>query len=261
MPLPLLLPHAPGETPVSFLSRLAMCNGTTAAGLASDLGFSLTDIIDAAPDAIAKLADHTEALKADLSAAGYRKIKTRSYLRNDILLPRDAVKSPTTRGCPACLREDARRTGVATQICMAIRADWQMPFLRTCPSHDRPLISLWIDQNRTARYDVAVRLGLLFDPIMTGELDRPTREHSPFEAWVVHRINGAKGLHWFNASRIGCEAVASNTSHASEISSPAGGTKPAAASALRRRTVPIPVSFDAVRTECRRRLVTGTPST
>lgn len=199
MPLPFLLPHAPGETPVSFLSRLAMCNGTTAAGLASDLGISLTDVIDVAPDAIATIADHAETSRADLFAAGYRKIEARSYLRNGIPLPRHAVKSPTIRGCPACLREDAQRTDPATQIGMAVRADWQLPFLRTCPRHDLPIVSLWSDRNRTARHDVAVRLGLLFDPIMAGELDVLKREHSPFEAWVVHRINDGKGLHWFDA--------------------------------------------------------------
>ncbi|WP_458791612.1 TniQ family protein [Yoonia sp. MH D7] len=120
------------------------------------------------------------------------------HLQNGLPLPRQAVKFSEVRACVACLREDARRHGKLTQIGMAMRADWQLPFLRTCSIHNLPLITLWADRNAITRHDFTTLVGLKLCPITTGQLDPEPRQYSEFEDWVVRRINAGDHQYWFD---------------------------------------------------------------
>ncbi len=102
--------------------------------------------------------------------------------------------------------------GRLTQIGMALRADWQIRFLKTCPIHNLPLVTLWADRNADTRFDCATRMGSVVIPIKVGDLDPESREHSEFEAWVVTRLNNRESSLWFDqhdfyAAAVFCEFV------------------------------------------------------
>lgn len=198
MPLPLLVDLIPGEAPFSFLSRLAMRNGVNSRDLARDLDFRVSEIVDGDPQALGILADFGGVSVEELKSASYRKLAVRDYVRNGLPIPRHAVKSPSVRGCVECLRGDVQRSGQHSQIGMAIRANWQVPFLRTCPVHDLPFVTLWTDRKISTRHEPVIWLGLQYDKIMNGDLDPPTRKHSDFEDWIVGRLDGMDGHHWFD---------------------------------------------------------------
>ncbi|ETD89390.1 TniQ family protein [Rhodobacter capsulatus] len=103
----------------------------------------------------------------------------RSFARNGQYFPRPVVRTPATRICLDCLRQDARISGLPHQIGMAFRSDWQVPFLRACPRHNRALVEVWTDSDRTRRHDFATRIGLVMPQIMTGDLDTPALPVSP----------------------------------------------------------------------------------
>lgn len=210
--LALSAPHVDGETASSYLSRLAMINGTNAAQFSADLGLSFADVIDGHPGALGELARRADVDPSALQGSSFRRIDTWRFERSGVTLPRHCVKSPVTRVCPVCLREDARASGLPAQSAMAFRGNWQVPFVRSCTRHNVLLVDLWTDANRLDRYDFASRLGLHFDKIMAEDINSAASEPSEFERWVEQRLSGRNDGAWldqfdFHAAATFCELL------------------------------------------------------
>ena len=189
-----------------------MINGTNAAQFSADQGIRFADVIDGQPEALRHLARRAGIDPGMLQSSGFRRIDTWRFERNGITQPRHGVKSPVTRVCPACLREDALASDLNLQNAMAFRGSWQVPFLRSCTRHNLLLFPLWTEANRLDRYDFAAKLGLHLDQIMTGDLDSVEFEPFAFGHWVERRLSGQNDGAWldqfdFYAAATFCELL------------------------------------------------------
>ena len=210
--LPQTLDYIEGEAPASFLSRLAMANGSNLSELASILGIKVIDVIDGAPATTEWLAQMGGVAPDRIAQATFRRIGTRSFVRGGHQLPRQSVVYQVARICPACLREDARLSGKDDQIGMGFRSNWQVPFLRSCTRHNVALVPGWSCADRVHRHDFASRVGLILPAILTGTLDGPPVPPSPFERWIEQRLAGETGGLWleqfdFFAAATFCELL------------------------------------------------------
>jgi hypothetical protein len=100
----------PRETVPSFLSRFAAMRRTSVVEFAQNMGFSFRRLLDGDPEALDSLAHW-----AGLTSAGIEVLESwsgepigdaRMRLRDEVFISR-ALRNPTLRGCPVCLREDA----------------------------------------------------------------------------------------------------------------------------------------------------------
>jgi hypothetical protein len=190
-----------------------MMNGQNAKGFAEDQGFYLKDIIHGEPEALQILARRTGSNLDELTAASYRLTDPWHYERMGLALPRQTVFSPETRGCLACLREDALKSDLPWQAGMIFRANWHLSHVRVCIRHNLPLVLLWNDKDRLGRHDFASRVGLIFDRIMTRDMDGESIKISGFDRWVDERLQGRKTAIWldqfdFHAAATFCELLA-----------------------------------------------------
>ena len=89
---------------------MAAINGTDTAGFALDLGFSFKRILEQDELAVAAFAARSgltqDQLSTLLSWTGERIGDVRMRYRGEVFISR-ALRSPTVRGCPHCLREQA----------------------------------------------------------------------------------------------------------------------------------------------------------
>ncbi|QFT61806.1 hypothetical protein FIU91_02600 [Roseivivax sp. THAF30] len=161
------------------------------AEFASEMGFSLRRICVGESVAIEKMAEVGNLSSdeiADLrSWTGEILGDVRMAFRNDVFVSR-ALRSPTVRGCPHCLREDIERNPGRPFEAMALRGDWQVKYAHTCIRHARPLVPLWTSTSILKRYDMQTQLQELLPDLSSGNLTGKTLRPTAFEAWLDQRL-------------------------------------------------------------------------
>ena len=140
-----LLTIRPGhrETLPSFFARFAAKKGVAASDFAYDMGISFKRVVNQETAAISTLADFAR-LSGDevadlLSWIGVRAGNVRMEYRGDTVVSR-AARHPTMRGCPLCLRENAKADPADPVSCMVMRGDWQFRSVSICLRHARAVI-------------------------------------------------------------------------------------------------------------------------
>ena len=195
--LPLRVSPASRETLPSFLSRMAAVNGLNARNFAVDMGFSLRKLVDLDEAAVYCLAERSglddDELAELLSWTGRPVGEARMQFRGEVFVSR-ALRNPTVRGCPVCLREVAETGAPAAR--MAMRGDWQLREVSLCICHGHPLVALWETHNRTERHDVGARLAEMRNQILSGDLDLPREAPSPYDFWLDERLDNGHDETW-----------------------------------------------------------------
>lgn len=100
------------------------------------------------------------------------------------------------RACPICLRENAALDPAAPIHMLAFRGDWLLREVTLCCRHKYPLITLWESSKPSDRYDVAAQTREKLGQILTGALDRPFRDPSPYDLWLDHRLETGQDPTW-----------------------------------------------------------------
>jgi hypothetical protein len=198
-PLPLRTAPLPRETLPSFLSRLAAVNGVEASDFAVDLGFSIKRFLNLEEDAVQALAS-AGGLDADevaelLSWTGTAVGDVRMAFRGEVFVSR-ALRNPRMRGCPVCLREDARGQERTPARAMALRGDWQLRDVSLCVRHGHPLGTLWEVGTPSHRYDVAARLNEVAEGVLAGAFDAEPVTPSPYDLWLDARLEDGRDATW-----------------------------------------------------------------
>jgi len=197
--LPLRPVPVPRETVFSFLSRFAAVNAATATDFSVDLGFGMKRFVQFEQAALDRLCE-TAAL--DRQALDNLKSWTGTPVGDAWMefrkerFPSKAVRSPVMRGCPICLREDAKANPNDPVSEMVMRGDWLLRDVAICSHHEHELVPLWQEGKPEKRFDGVAHLRDLASRIIAGELDQPRRAPSPYDLWLDARLTTGEDPTW-----------------------------------------------------------------
>ncbi|SFQ80061.1 TniQ family protein [Donghicola eburneus] len=198
-PLALRVDPQDRETLPSFLSRMAAVNGTSVLKFCSDMGVSYRGLINLNADDLktfAELSALTEAQIDELvSWTGQAVGDVRMRFRDEIFVSR-ALRNPTMRGCPACLKEDFDNGPGAPSRSMVMRGDWQLRDATICVRHGRPLVDLWHDTSLPSRMNIGAHLDILKDQIGNGAMAGVPVVPSPYDRWLDARLASGTDDTW-----------------------------------------------------------------
>ena len=200
-PLALRVHPQDRETLPSFLSRMAAVNGTSVLKFCSDMGVSYRGLINLNADDLKTFADLSALTEAQIdelvSGTGQAVGDVRMRFRGEIFVSR-ALRNPTMRGCPACLKEDLDTEPGAPSRRMVMRGDWQLRDATICVRHQHPLIDLWHDTSLPSRMNIGAHLDLLKDQIGNGTRAGVAVAPSPYDRWLDARLASGTDDTWLS---------------------------------------------------------------
>ncbi|WP_177174597.1 TniQ family protein [Loktanella fryxellensis] len=177
----------PRETYYAFVGRLAAVNGVSLQDFLNDFGlpkngfFALHgDVVDA----IAQLADLNQAqVKELVTWTGLPQEGVRMAYRGEQIVSR-AIRNPEVRGCPDCLRRDAKGA-LEPLTAMAMRGHWLLRHCHVCLLHGKMLVPLWSVTRPSVRDDVQAQLAKVFPTIIDGQLTGAVIAPSAFDNYIL----------------------------------------------------------------------------
>ncbi|AOO82216.1 TniQ family protein [Bosea vaviloviae] len=176
-----------GETPASFISRLAAQHlAASAAEFCSDFLMDFDKIARGNPDQLAKLAWFTS---CDLDSLRRHapQIHNQNLLLGRARFPKHLTTAGRLRVCPECLALDiAAAPELRRDVAAAQRALWLIGPVRSCMLHERALVEVAPRGKR--RHDFAMRIDDCLDDLDAWFDRSPVRVASPFERYIVQRI-------------------------------------------------------------------------
>ena len=208
------LPFASGETPESYVSRLARANGIESASqFAGDLGIGFQHVLAGRDDALAKVAELAGVAPEALSREACARFGNLWTLRGQTLA-RDGLTRGIRHVCAACFADDARDSNLPPGSACRGLSTWQVAHLRTCHVHGLAMGPLTVPSaGWIAERDLAARVGPFVDRLEAFALAQAPRKQSPLEAYLSARLDGAASPHrWldalpFHAAAKACEMV------------------------------------------------------
>lgn len=210
-------PHIPGETPASYVSRLARINGLPAGrDLCRDLGISFTGLVEGDAVSVERICDLTGTpVDQFLREARIPKVRKSLYqLRGQSVVVSSFVSSGV-RVCPACVAEDisSAQGGIPKQVATYGRTAWTVAHIRTCPVHDLIMIDL-PGVPLTSKQDYASVVGPWVTRGGASTANARSRQASGFEAYLLDRLEGRPTSNWldrlpFYAAARTCEMLGS----------------------------------------------------
>lgn len=102
-PLRHTVPLGAGETPVSFVSRLAALHRTSARDICLDMATTFQKVVDGDPKALAIVAAKASADPAALTENAFVRTGERRYTFRGEEFTRDDLRRATVVVCPKCL--------------------------------------------------------------------------------------------------------------------------------------------------------------
>jgi len=188
----------PGETPASFVSRLAMLHRARSARLFSlDMGFQFQAIVDGHQDALTKLAHLTGRPVETLFTSTIRRAGA-SYTLHGQEIVRTSLRRTRTVICPRCTAEDL---GSQPEPWLAGgRLTWLLEPIRTCERHHVALLQVVAAVKRPALlHDFARNLALVLPSIPRLAEEAESSRPTALESYLLDRIAGKSGLEWLDA--------------------------------------------------------------
>lgn len=208
--LGLRLTLEPGESPASFASRLAARHGLTASVFCADMGVPLGAIADGDDEALRSLSAIGGAPLDKLLRNAVVRVGRRSFRVGGEHLSRESIRRHSSAICPACLREDLRRSDGAIWAPFG-RTAWLLKAVRTCSVHDLALTHVWRAAGTTIHdFSLQVRptLERLDEVLETSE----ARRFSDYEAYVTSRaLESSTTASWLDALTLGAATRACET--------------------------------------------------
>lgn len=161
------------------------------AEFAAEIGFSLRRIFIGEPVAIEKLAGvghlNRDQVAELISWSGEIQGDVRMRFR-DVTFVSRALRSPTMRCCPRCLRDDHTENPDRPLEEMAYRGDWQVKYQHVCLRHRQLLVPLWTATSILKRYDFQTQLGPCLPNILRDDWEGQWIEPTKFEVWLDRRL-------------------------------------------------------------------------
>ena len=182
------------------MSRLAAAKGVSTADLCYDMRGAFRRLLSFEDEPLAAVAEFgglsPEQMEELVSWTGKPVGDVRSVLRGEAFVSR-AVRNPTMRGCPICLREDMENSGKPPLQSMVMRGHWLLRDTCVCVEHCHPLVPLWTEPHFSRRNDIGLQLEGIVEDIRRGAFERPRIEVSDYDLWLDQRLESGKDTTWF----------------------------------------------------------------
>lgn len=191
LPLVRTLDLVEGETPASFVSRLAAYHGTIPRELCSDFGMRWPYLCSGQADQLERLAMLTGADAARLKLWAPIKTDIGRYTVGQAVSSVGTFRRTSLRVCPICVREGQAQGGPSAIFQLL---EWCVTCLHTCAVHGVALCALPPAAYSHETYDVVTQAMLHHRTIMEAAANAEIIAPSSFENYVRQRIrDGAVG--------------------------------------------------------------------
>ncbi|GLR92132.1 TniQ family protein [Bradyrhizobium iriomotense] len=200
--LRLTVPFRADETPMSYASRLAACNGIRADPFCKHFEIRLVDVADGDERNLRTLAA-LGGIKTDLLLDNaFAKSGPLQWTFRGEPLDRTVLRRTRLAICPACALADIEANPrLLPQAAMYGRATWLLDVVHLCPLHRIPLAYADDAAEAKLRHDFAQHAKLLL-PRLAKLANVPPRKPSPLQTYVLRRLDGVKGAALPDSMRI-----------------------------------------------------------
>jgi hypothetical protein len=198
-----------GESPQSYVSRLALVNGIESARIfCTDMALTFQAIVDGDASALAELADLAGAPLAALRNNALRREKDGWRLHGE-RVQKLSLRRDRLHVCPACFAADADSTPLPPETSVYGRTVWLLDHIRTCAKHSLGLVEVAPGKPSQSQ-DFALLAGRSAASLIRQAKDAPRREPSALERYLIARLDGDVGQSpWLNGLEF---SVAARTS-------------------------------------------------
>lgn len=190
------LPLGIGESPASFLSRLALLHRAQSQNVfALDMGFELQAVIDGNATALTRLAKLSGASLEQLFDSAIVR-KEDHYLYRGQTFARTSLRRARAMACPQCLADDM--AGGSDPWQASGRSDWLFQHYRVCLKHCIELVELGDASDPMPTHDFARRSASHIAGIPA--LARQANQSDPtkLERYLAARLGGDPGPEWLD---------------------------------------------------------------
>ncbi|MBU2867884.1 TniQ family protein [Pacificibacter marinus] len=194
--LSLMLPLIEGETPASFVSRLAALHQTSPRDFCSDLGMRWPFLCTGHEDQVAQLAWLVGQPATQLHRWSARKLSIGRYKVGRTHSSIGVFRRTATRLCPVCAEEALSETGPHG---VAQRLEWSALSLHRCETHQCALITLPPAPHAHLAYDVVAQVHQHQGRIREFAQSPTFLEPTAFEAYIRERIYDGPQTDWLHA--------------------------------------------------------------
>ncbi|MCB4803707.1 hypothetical protein QO001_003900 [Methylobacterium brachiatum] len=208
------LPFQPGETPASFMGRLAMRHGIDDPKLLGQmLGIDFRAVAQGEPRHLKALARVADVDASGLVERAIRFDRQRGGTYRGEKLAASALHRGYRRVCPRCLIEDAEASGLPASWAAYGRTLWMFAAIRTCPVHRLPLVEVGLPAERSVVHEFTRCIAPALRDLEHLAASHGSRPLSDLETYLLRRLDALSGqvpwldsLDWHVAAKL-CEIV------------------------------------------------------
>lgn len=200
MKLSLTLALGDRECPSDYASRLATRTYRDhMRDFCRDFGIDPQAVIDGKPEAVTALADLTGVSQDDLLRESFARAgRRRVFLHKEQDLLGSSLSRNQIRMCPACMAEDIERLDCRVAARPHRRSTWMIRGVRTCRRHGMALAEVGRLEAPNVMHDSSRAIAEAIHRVPSLVDGATLRAPSPFELYIVSRIDGAASKSWLD---------------------------------------------------------------
>lgn len=190
------LPLRTGESPASFVSRLALLHRAQSQNVfALDMGFELQAVIDGRAPALTRLAKISGAPLEQLFDNAIVR-KDHHYLYRGQMFARASLRRARVMACPRCLADDL--AGGNDPWLLSGRSDWLFQHYRVCLRHCVALVELGRGGEDLNTHDFARRTAPQIAGMPALASQATEADPTQLERYLAARLDGDAGPEWLD---------------------------------------------------------------
>jgi hypothetical protein len=187
-----VVPLAPDECTISFVSRLACANfARSMRQFCYDLKLSYRGVVNGFIDTLSRISDLSGIPVATLMWNAIGSDKDERSIRGEKLV-RTSLNHSHVYVCPKCLRADIAASKLRADQAIYGRMAWRIAAVRTCPVHKLALVEL-AQANITTMYDFSLLVRPKLDDLGRLAELAVKRPASGLEQYIFSRLDAAPG--------------------------------------------------------------------
>lgn len=193
--LAITVPLRKGETLTSYVSHLAVANGTVSVWeFCKDVGLSWSSLRQGRNEQLERLSELSGVRTDDLKNAANVSIGALDCMLSGQQVTRKSLVQYETRVCPRCLVEDAEREAPIGRV------EWQVKAYRTCHKHGVVLYTLPATDDRPSYFDFQKRVADHWpDVAARATIARSDNTNCAFEKYLSERFYGRSSDRWVDS--------------------------------------------------------------